>query len=61
MVPPCGGTNAGGTPLVLPHPKSSSETLDDGGDQSRLKVDEALARGRQTLQIKAISIERSDI
>lgn len=49
MVPPHGDTNAGGAPLLLPHPSSQNEmTLDDGGDESRLEVDEALARGRQT-------------
>lgn len=45
-MPPRGGTNAGGAPSYTS--SSSSEFLDDGGDQSRLEVDEALARGRQT-------------
>lgn len=53
MVPPRGGTNAGGTPSCASSSQSSSEILDDGGDQSRLEVDKALTRGRQTLQIKA--------
>jgi len=64
MVSPCGGTNASGASSCASPSQSSSEILDDGGDQSRLEVDKALARGRQTLQIEAklsISIRYSSI
>lgn len=64
MVPLCGGTKAGGASSCASPSQSSSEILDDGGDQSRLEVDKALARGRQTLQIEtklSISIGQLDI